>query len=384
MLAIKDGYINTITNGVLERGTILIEGGKIAAIKPDAAVPDRAQVIQARGKWVMPGFVEPHSHISVASSPNNYNSRIDLNEYSEPSTPYLLAADSINPRDLAIRKARGAGFTTACVLPGSANVIGGNGICIKLKEAETAAELILPGTEQFKMAFGENPKRFFGDSKKAPVTRMAVAALIRQQFYGAMEYAEKRRLAQRRGEAVPFDYRLHQMLPVLEGERKVRIHCHRSDDIVSAVGIAEEFGLDYSLEHVTEGYLIKNYLAEKRPSMVLGPLAMEPTKFETSNISWQNPAELEAAGLEFSFMQDTGYNTYLLPLYVGKCVAQGLSEQAALRAMTINPAKNLKLDRRIGSLEVGKDADIAIFSGHPLSAMSRCEYTVIDGVVYKE
>lgn len=382
MLAIKNGYLVTVTKGNIDGGTILIDKGKITAVGKDVLIPDGSQVIDAKGKWVTPGFIEAHSHISMASSPNNYNNRIDLNEYSDPATPYLMAADSVNPRDFAICKARETGFTTACSLPGSSNVMGGNGICIKLKEAETAKELIIPGTEQFKMALGENPKRFFGDNKKAPVTRMAVAALIRDRFYTALSYAEKREQAKQSGNLIPFDYKLHALLPVLEGKRKVRIHCHRSDDIVSAISLAEEFKLDYSLEHVTEGYMIKNFLAEKKPSMVLGPLALEPTKIETANITWKNPVELNAIGIEFSFMQDTGYNTYLLPLYVGKCIAEGLPEEIAFRALTIHPARLLNLDHRMGSLEVGKDADIAIFSGHPFSAMSKCEKTIIDGEIY--
>ena len=383
MYAIKNGMLVDVIRGETYVGSLVWEGGKILAAGPDVEIPKEAEVIDAFGKWVTPGFVEAHCHISMASSPNNYNTRIDLNEWSDPITPYLMAADSVNPRDLAIAKAREAGFTAACTLPGSSNIMGGNGICLKLKEAQTAAELIIPDTEQFKMALGENPKRFFGDCKKMPVTRMAVAAMVRETFCKAQEYAEKRRSAEEKGEEPPFDFRLHQMLPVLAGKRKVRIHCHRSDDIVTAISIAEEFGLTYSLEHVTEGWMIKDYLKEKKPWMVLGPLAMEPIKFETQNISWKNPAILEEAGLEFSLMQDTGYNTYLLPLYVGKCIAEGLSEPAAFRALTINAARNLGLDDRLGSLEAGKDADIAVFSGHPFSAMSRCELTVIDGQVYR-
>ena len=383
MYAVKNGLLADVVRGETYIGSVVWDKGVILAAGADVEIPSEAEVIDAAGKWVTPGFVEAHCHISMASSPNNYNTRIDLNEWSDPVTPYLMAADSINPRDLAIAKAREVGFTTVCTLPGSSNVIGGNGICLKLKEAQTAAELIIPGTEMFKMAFGENPKRFFGDNKKAPVTRMAVAALVRETFCKAQEYAEKRRIAEEKSERPPFDFRLHQMLPVLTGERKVRIHCHRSDDIVSAISIAEEFGLTYSLEHVTEGWMIKDFLKEKKPWMVLDPLAMEPTKFETQNISWKNPAVMEEAGLEFSLMQDTGYNTYLLPLYVGKCIAEGLSEIAALRALTIWPAKNLGLDARLGSLEAGKDADIAVFSGHPFSAMSRCEMTVIDGRIYR-
>lgn len=384
MLAIKDGYLVTVTGSPVECGTILIENGKIQAIGSRVDIPEGAQIIDAKGKWVTPGFIEAHSHISMANSPNNYSTRIDLNEFSSPVTPYLMTADSINPGDHAIAKARSVGFTTVCSLPGSSNVMGGNGICLKLKKAATAKEMIIPDTEQFKMALGENPKRFFGDNKKAPVTRMAVAALIREQFYAACDYAQRRARAEQLGDPVPFNYKLHQMLPVLEGTRKARIHCHRSDDIATAVSLTEEFGIDYSLEHVTEGYLIKDFLLQKKPAMVLGPLALEPTKFETANISWKNPALLEEAGLEFSLMQDTGYNTYLLPMYVGKCIAEGLSETAAFRALTINPARNLKLDHRMGSLEAGKDADIAIFSGHPFYGMSRCEYTIIDGVVYTE
>ena len=218
-----------------------------------------------------------------------------------------------------------------------------------------------------------------------PVTRMGTAALLRETLTRAQQYSDALKAAEDHPEKKPeYNAKLEALVPVVRGKMKVRIHCHRADDIVTAIRISEEFGLDYSLEHVTEGHFIAGYLAQKDPDMVVGPLTMEPAKMEIWNTSLKNPAILEQAGCSrFCLMQDAPSGTKYLPSYIGLAIARGLSFDMALRAVTINPAKLLGLADRVGSIEVGKDADLAIWNGNPFSNLSLCEKTVIDGVVYE-
>lgn len=382
MLALKNAVIETVSRGRIEHGTVLIDAGKIAACGQDLPVPEGAQVYDCTGKWITPGFIDAHTHISTANFPNVNNLNLDLNEKSSPVTPALRVEDSLNPRDLAIAKTRQAGFTTVCSLPGSTNVFGGTGICFKLHEAAAAEQMIIPGTQQFKIALGENPKIYHGGKGTAPMTRMAVAAMLREWFTKARDYAQAKETAMQKGDAFREDFQLEPFLPVLSRKVKLRAHCHRSDDILTAIKIAEEFDLDISVEHVTEGYLIADYLKTKKADFVLGPLVMDPVKLETQNISLKNPAIMEQAGIRFSMMQDCGINTYLLPVYIGMCMAFGLSEKAAMESVTVNPARLLKLEDRMGTVDVGKDADLAVWTGHPFSNFTICEATLIDGVMY--
>lgn len=386
MLAIQNGKIFTVTNGTLERGTVLVENGRIAEVGQNLDIPQGAQVIDAAGKWVTPGLIDAHSHISTWSEPQMIPEINDDNEVSDPITPQLRCAESMNPFDMSIPIVRSAGFTTCYTGPGSANVIGGTGFSFKLRDGKTVDDMILPGTEMMKMALGENPKNCYGRNGKMPVTRMGTAALLRETLYKAREYARALEEAKSdpKKKRPEYDARLEALVPVVTGAMKVRIHCHRADDIVTAIRISQEFGLDYSLEHVTEGYLIASYLAQKDPDMVVGPLAMGPEKMEIWNASLSNPARLEAAGCRrFCLMQDAPSGTKYLPTYIGLAIARGLSFDMALRAVTINAASLLKLEHRVGSIEAGKDADLAIWNGNPFCNLSLCEKTVIDGVVYE-
>lgn len=386
MLAITNGRVVTVTGEYIDGATVLLDGEKIAAVGLDVAVPADADVIDATGKWVTPGFIDAHTHISCHHEPSVIPPNFDNNELCSPITPQVRVLDALNPRDPAIANVRSAGFTTCYTTPGSGNLIGGTGISFKTKKAATCMELAIPGSEMMKFALGENPKSCYGKDGKMPVTRMGSAALVRETLTKAKNYAEALAAAESDpGKKKPeADFVLDSLVPVVRGEMKVRIHCHRADDIVTAVRLSEEFGLDYSIEHVTEGYRIADFLARKNPDMIVGPLTMGPMKMEIWNTSLYNPAILEKAGCDhFCLTEDGTSSTAFLPANVGLCIARGLSLPMAFRALTINPAKLLKLSDRIGSLEAGKDADVVIWSGNPFSNQTLCEKTIIDGVVYE-
>ena len=382
MIALKGGKIITVTGGTIENGTILVEDGKIAAIgAADAvAVPADAEVIDVTGKWLTPGLIDAHSHISTFGEPSARPNIGDGNEITDPVTAQLRAIDSINPFDYGIQAAREAGFTTCYTGPGSANVIGGTGIAFKCKNGSDLYDIIIPGTEHMKMALGENPKNCYGGQKKMPQTRMAVAAVLREQLYNAKVYSDKLKEAETDPSKAPApNFKLDALVPVVRGEMKVRIHCHRADDITTAIRIAEEYHLDYSIEHCTEGYKILDFLKEHNITCVIGPLMMEPYKMEIWGCRQDTPAKMEEAGINFCLTRDTSSATRWLPIDVGVAMSRGLSEQAAFEAVTIRPAKLLGIADRVGSLEVGKEADIAIFNGHPFSNFTLCEATMIEG-----
>ena len=381
MIAIKAGTINTITQGIVKDGVILIEGGKILAVGADVPVPEHAKVIDAGPSYVMPGFIDCHTHLSVHQDiVTNPGTLLDVNEGSFPVTPELHALDALNPQDTAIPKVRKAGFTTVYTGPGSANCIGGQGFAMKLR-GHTAEEMFIPGTEMMKFALGENPKRFYGNSRKLePWTRMGTAAVIRKALYDARNYLEEQEKAETRQEP---DFKMEALTKVVRGEQRVRIHCHRADDIMTAIRISEEFGLDYVIEHCTEGYKLKDVLAEKHCRCVVGPLRLAPLKQEVWGLKLETPGILAAAGVHVSLMADSAGGTAWLPMEAGLCIRRGMKEEDAMKAVTIHPAEILGLEDRIGSIEPGKDADLAVFDGHPFDNLSLCRLTMIDGVIYE-
>ena len=385
MLAIKNAKIYTVTKGTIDKGTILIEDGKIKAVGKRVRVPEGCEIIDASGKCVMPGLIEAHGHLSVMLGMTSKGDKTDHNESSNPITPHVRAIDALYPYDFGIEMARRSGVTTACSLPGSVNLCGGTGVVFKLKKVETAPEMVIEGKEPMKFALGENPKNNYAERNVTPKTRMGEAAALREFLYNAKDYSDQ--LAKHESDpstpAPKRDFKLDAMVKYIRGEGTCRFHCHRADDIVTAVRIAKEFGLKYVLDHVTEGYMVLDFLKKEAPQCVIGPLTSAPKKTELFNKKMENPAILANAGIEVSVCSDSGYNEFMLPIETGYSMAYGLSEEDAFRAVTINPAKVLGIDDRTGSIEVGKDADLAIFSGFPFSNLSLCEKTVIDGVVYE-
>jgi imidazolonepropionase-like amidohydrolase len=382
--AIRGGKVYTITDGILENGIVLIEDGKIKAVGTDLEIPEGAKVIDATDKIVMPGLIDSHSHLSLFGDPN-LPATMDGNEVTHFNTAQLRGSDALNPQDPAIPVVVSAGVTTVYTGPGSANIIGGTGFAMKLR-GKTADEMIIPGTEGMKFALGENPKRVYGQMKKTfPGTRMGNAAAFRESMVAGQNYLNKIARAEEEGKPLPDrDLKLEAIGRVLKGELKARIHAHRADDILTAIRLAEEFNLKYIIEHCTEGYMIADVLAEKKVEATVGPLLMGHSKHELWNVSLATPGILAKAGVKVAIQADTSADTKYLPIHVGIAMREGLSEEDAFRGVTIVAAEILGIDHLVGSLEVGKDADIAIFDGHPFSNMTHCDLVLIDGEVIFE
>jgi len=365
MIAIKCGRLVLREGNIAFDQIVLIDGEKITAVGADIVIPEGAEIVDASDKWVTPGLIEAHGH-GVADMD-------DINEMSHPITPDMRAFDAVHPFSPEIGENRRAGFTTMCLLPGSANLMGGSGVVLKLKKANTVYDMAVYGKEPFKMALGENPKRCYNE--KVTSTRMANSAIIRRTFTKAQEYMKQKE----EGKLEYTDPQMEALIPVLKREKRVRIHSHRADDLVSAARFASRFGLDFSVEHVTQGEKIADFLGKNNIPCVVGPLHLEPLKYEIDGVNPGVPAELERNGVLFAITSDETYGIRYLPMSVGNCVAYGMSWEAGIRSITINAARILQIDDRVGSVEPGKDADIAIFNGDPLLNTTRCVGTMIDG-----
>ena len=388
MLAIKGGKILTITDGVIEGGTILIDGGKIVKVGKRIKVPEEAEVIDVTGKVVMPGLIDAHCHIGIIEEKIGWAGG-DGNEMTDPATPHMRALDAIkaNANEGGLEAAVKAGITTVQILPGSANVIGGTGVVVKTAPKVVTDDMVIRNPSGMKIAFGENPRRVYGEGqKKTPSTRMGVAAILREWLQKTVNYMEKKERFKDDPEKMPeVDIKLEALIPVLKGEIPLRAHAHRADDIATAVRIAEEFGVKMSWEHATEGHRIAEWIAEKGIPAVWGPSLMSRPKWEMRELSFDTPKALYDAGVKFAFQTDSmGANIAYLPISAGLAVKHGLPYEEALRAITIVPAEILGVADRVGSIEKGKDADLRILDGDPLELRTRVEMVLIDGeIAYK-
>lgn len=391
-IAIKNGRVLTITKGTIEGGTVLIEGGKIKAVGRDVAVPAGAEVIDATGKWVTPGLIDAHSHVAIFGEPM-VEATSDGNEMTDPITPHVRALDAVNPADPAIPDTLSAGVTAVWTGPGSGNVVGGTGVVVKLTGGTIDQMLVTTARGTMKMALGENPKRVYGSQKKFPMTRMGNAAALRDALVKAQNYMEKFRRAEddaakeskeKKTKVDPKyperDLKMEALSKVLTREYRCRIHCHRADDILTAIRIAEEFNLDFAIEHTTEGWKIADVLAARKIPCTVGPNDLARVKMECENFSLANAGILARKGVKIAIQVDGFSNTRWLPVHAGMLVRFGLPEEEAMKALTINPAELLGVSDRMGSLEPGKDADVAIFDGNPLCTLTRCEKAFINGV----
>lgn len=384
MILIKNGKIYTMSDKVYEKGSILVENGKIVAVGENIEAPEDAEIIDAEGKLVMPGIIDAHCHLGMWEDSIGFEGA-DGNEAVDPVTPQLRAIDSINPMDKTFEEAREGGITTVCTGPGSANVIGGTFATIKTYGSRVD-DMIVKEPAAMKIAFGENPKRVYSERKTSPTTRMATAAILREQLFKARAYNEKLQRAKEDPDKKPeFDIKLEALARVIRREIPLKAHAHRADDIFTALRIAKEFDVDITLDHCTEGHLIANELAKEGKYVINGPHLTERSKFELKNKTFKTPAILWKEGIKFSITTDHPViPIQYLPICAGLAARDGLDEMEALKAITINAAEILGLKDRIGSLEKGKDADIVIFEGHPFELASKTYAVLIDGkVVYR-
>lgn len=385
MLVIKNGYIKTMDGEDIEKGQIIIENGKIKAVGRNLDIPEDAEIFDAEGLLVTPGLVEAHCHLGMFEEGIGFEGD-DGNESVEPITPHLRAIDGINPMDQGFQDAREGGVTTAVTGPGSANVIGGTFAAIKTY-GKRIDDMVIKEPVAMKVAFGENPKRVYDEQHKSPITRMAVAALLRETLFEAKKYMEDLEASKEDPDQKPdFDIKLHSMMPVLRKEIPLKAHVHRADDVFTALRIAKEFDLDITLEHCTEGHLIVEELKAAGKPCLIGPTFGPRIKVEMRNKSFETPKILTDAGIKTAIITDANVIPIQhLTMCAGMAVKAGLSENEAWKAITINPAEITGIDHRVGSIKPGKDADLAIFKGNPLLDINyETVMTIIDGkVVYR-
>ena len=400
--AITNGKIYTVDKDekIIEKGTILIKNGKIESISEgEATVPEGYEVIDATGNYVLPGFIDSHTHQGLFDGSIGW-AGFDGNEMTDPNTAHVRALDAINPEDPGLEEARIGGVTTIQTGPGSGNVIGGTDTVIKTYcKSKIVDDLIVKTPSSMKAALGENPKRVYGTDKKIPSTRMGTAAVFRKAFVDAQNYGKKwdeyklkKKQAEEKDEfdKIPSepDRELNKemLLKVLNKEIPLNFHCHQANDIVTAIRLAEEFDINLMLVHATEGHKIADYIAKKGIPVSVGPSLVGFEKVELRNISFETPKILWKAGVKISIQSDSF--TRLKHFQILPCMAikEGLPVNEALKAITINAAEMIGVNDRVGTLEVGKDADIVIWTDHPLENFyAENKVTFIDGdIAYKK
>lgn len=380
-LALKGGTVLTITNGIVENGTVLIQNGKITAVGRDVRIPAGLKVIDVTGKFVMPGIIDSHSHIALT----------DINEATDPVTPQIWMKDALEPGSPQILTTLGGGVTTVKTMHGSANVIGGVNVTIKLKYNRPVEELIIPGVrQQLKMALGENPKRLYGRSGRSPSTRMGNAYVARKAFIEAQEYKaewdtyeEKKAAGEKNITPPKKDLKLETLKMTLEKKLSIDCHTYRADEIVWIINFCKEFDLDLiQLSHCVDGYKVADVIAESKV-------------FHGGWIDWWGFKEEAYDGSPYGFkiMYDAGVKIvinsdspdegrYLFRNAAKILKYNDIPENEILKMITMNAAESLELGDRIGSLETGKDGDVAVFDKHPLDSTTKCLLTIIEGQVF--
>ena len=341
-------------------------------------MPDGCEIVDVSGLRVYPGFVEAHGHIGLDGYGIGYEGQ-DYNEYGDILTPQLRAIDGIKPGDYAFAEAAAAGVTCVCTGPGSSNVLGGTFAAIKTT-GRRVEEMLVRADVAMKCAFGENPKRCYRE--KGNSSRMSTAAKLREMLFKAKEYDRKLRAAgDDESKLPPFDMKLNALLPVIRGEIPLKAHAHQADDMFTAIRIAKEFGVRLTLEHCTEGHLVADLLAAEHIPMAVGPTFGNASKYELRKKTWETPAILDKAGCTISIITDAPVTPLkYLPLCAGFAVHAGLDPFHALQAITINPAKHIGIQERVGSIEVGKDADLVVMDGSCFEISTSVAHVYINGV----
>lgn len=384
MLLIKNGRILTMAEGELNPGCILIKSGKIAKVAPKIDIAEQdCTVLNVQGNLVMPGIIEAHSHIGISEEKKGFEGN-DCNEQYNPVTPYLQAIDAINPMDPAFHNAIAAGITSVMVGPGSSNVVGGQFAFMKTK-GRILEDLIVLAPAAMKVAFGENPKTNYDSQGTMPSTRMAIGSMLRETLFEASQYWKQKKNSEQNGEAFQTKYRMECWGPVLDKKIPLKAHVHRADDILTAIRIAKEFDVSLTLDHCTEGHLIADRIHESGFPAIIGPTLASRNKIEIQNMDFKTAGVLHKAGVKVAITTDHPVSVIQsLPLCAGLAAKSGLGVEEGLRAITINPAEICNVSSRVGSIEEGKDADIAIFDGNPMDVFTHTLYTIIDGeIVYQ-
>jgi len=384
MIAITNAKIHPVDAPVIEKGSVLIDGGKIVRLGANVDIPSGAEVIDTGGRSVFPGFVDAHCHVGMWESAIGFEGD-DVNEMTDPVTPHMRAIDGFNPLDETVKEACHAGVTVAATGPGSANPIGGTFMAVKT-HGHRVDDMILKDPLAMKIAFGENPKRVYNSKSKTPMTRMGTAAVLREALGKAVRYKEQIDRAGDDASKLPaYDAKMEALLPVVRKEIPLKAHAHRADDIFTSIRIAEEFGLDITLDHCTEGHLIAEDLAKIGAKAIIGPSFGHKSKFELTNKTFETPGILAKAGVKIAIMTDSPVVPLAtLPLMAGLAVQAGMDKADALKAITLNAAEILGIQDRVGSLTSGKDADLCIYDGDPMEITGKAWMVIIDGkIVYR-
>lgn len=381
-MIIKNAKIVAMTGKVFERGCLLTEKTKIKKIADNIDANENSDhiVIDAKGCWVMPGLIDAHCHIGIQEEGLGTEGN-DTNEINKPITPFIKAIDAINPMDSAFHNAIKAGITSVMVGPGSSNVVGGQFLFLKT-QGRCIDNMVVMEPAAMKIALGENPKTNYGDNNMMPSTRMSTGAMLREELYEAQRYVKDKEAGK---DGFKNDYRLDCWIPVFKKDIPLKAHVHRADDILTAIRIAKLFDLRMTLDHCTEGHLIKDEIKESGFPAIVGPSLASRNKAEIRYMDFKTAGILHKAGVKVAIMTDHPVSVIqCLPMCAGIAAKEGLGIDEALKAITINAAKICNVASRVGSLEVGKDADIAIFDGNPLEVFTHCIFTIINGdIVYK-
>lgn len=381
-MKLKNAVLHTMEGIDYENGWMTVENGVITGLGPMGICPQQPgeEWLDLNGAHIYPGFIDAHTHLGMWEDGLTFEGD-DGNEETDPITPQLRAIDALNPMDRCFREALESGVTTVITGPGSANPIGGQLAAIKTA-GRCIDKMIVKAPVAMKMALGENPKTVYHGKNQTPVTRMATAALIREQLRKAERYLDdtERALAEEDFDPPEYDIKCEALLPLLRREIPAHIHCHRADDIFTAIRIAEEFQLDYVIVHGTEGHLITEELAEKKVRVLSGPILCDRSKPELRNLTPACPGKLTEAGIQTALITDHPViPIQYLPLCAGLAVREGMDPEMALRAITIEPARICGLDDRLGSLAVGKDADFSVFRQNPLTIAAKPEKVFVGG-----
>lgn len=384
MLYVKNGRIFTMAGPVWENGQVLIENGKIRKAGEKVPCPKKAAVIDAKGGWVLPGLIEAHCHIGITEEKKGFEGD-DCNEVNQPITPYLKALDAVNPMDSAFHNALSAGITTVMAGPGSSNIVGGQFLAMKTC-GRVIDRMIVKEPAAMKVAFGENPKTNYSGQNKMPSTRMSAGAMLRQELAKAKNYQSRKKQAAQNGEDFETDFQLECWLPVLEGQIPLKAHVHRADDILTAIRIAKEWGLRLTLDHCTEGHLIAGEIREAGCPAIVGPTLSSRNKIEVQNMDFKTPGILQKAGVLVAITTDHPVTRIqYLPICAGFAAKEGLGVDHALEAITCNPARICGIEDRVGTIEPGKDGDLAIFDGNPMEVFTKTLYTIVEGqIAYRQ